>query len=75
MVIILFILLDKVMARDVNSAESEWAILEVTMPKNYDLKKEGGAKKQKIRTLQTIVFYFLGRFSIRLKWKKRIFSE
>ena len=30
----LFILLDKVMARDVNSAESDWAILEVTMPKN-----------------------------------------
>ncbi|MCK5257879.1 MAG: hypothetical protein KAJ69_00060 [Thermoplasmatales archaeon] len=34
MVIILFILLDKVTARDMNSAESDWAILEVTMPKN-----------------------------------------
>ena len=75
MVIILFKLLDKLTARDLNSAENDGPILELIMAKNYVFKKGKRGKKTKIRTLITIIFYVFGRFFIRLKWKKRIFNE
>ena len=51
MVIILFKLLDKLTARDLNSAENDGPILELIMAKNYVFKKGKRGKKQKLEHL------------------------